>query len=299
MVMPKKLKFYAVTHDILGDVFWDVFRNGLFAAAARYDVNVEHLRPGKFSPEIQASLLASTVASAPDGLISTIPDVKAVEKPLCQAVAAGIPLICVNAKDARPRGERIPYDFYIGGDDGHSGEIAGQYIREHVAPRSCVCVDHYLFEHVCHSERWTGFKRFLESTGIPAQRLRIPGGDAAASAAEVADFLRSHPDCDAVLTLGPPGAQAVLNARALLPATRTWQHLTFDVAKLQLDGIRSGAILATIDSQQYLQGYLAVAFMYLRVTSGFKIASDIYTGPSIVDGSSVEIAEQGVVLGIR
>jgi hypothetical protein len=34
----KKLKFYVVTHDILGDVFWEVFRTGLRDAAARYDV---------------------------------------------------------------------------------------------------------------------------------------------------------------------------------------------------------------------------------------------------------------------
>ncbi|URK86275.1 hypothetical protein LP421_04790 (plasmid) [Rhizobium sp. RCAM05350] len=55
--MSKKLKIYAVTHDILGDVFWEVFRRGLLDAAARFDVDVEHLRPGKFSPEIQAGLI--------------------------------------------------------------------------------------------------------------------------------------------------------------------------------------------------------------------------------------------------
>ena len=63
--MTRRLKFYAVTHDILGDVFWEVFRRGLFDGAARYDVEVEHLRPGKFSPEIQARLIGEAVAARP------------------------------------------------------------------------------------------------------------------------------------------------------------------------------------------------------------------------------------------
>src|SRR5215469_2669664 len=72
---PKKpIKFFAITHDILGDVFWDVFRKGLMDAAARYEVEVEHLRPGRFSPEIQASLIDAAIEANPDGIISTIPD---------------------------------------------------------------------------------------------------------------------------------------------------------------------------------------------------------------------------------
>ena len=45
--MTRRFNFTAVTHDILGDVFWEVFRRGLFDAAQRYQVEVEHLRPGR------------------------------------------------------------------------------------------------------------------------------------------------------------------------------------------------------------------------------------------------------------
>ena len=107
----KRPKFCAITHDILGDPFWEVFRRGLLDAAARYDVDVEHLRPGKFSPELQAGLIAGAVQARPDGLISTVPDVAAVDAPLRAAAAAKIPLICINAADPRPAAERIPYLF--------------------------------------------------------------------------------------------------------------------------------------------------------------------------------------------
>src|SRR5258706_12499362 len=152
----EQLKFIAVTHDILGDVFWEVFRRGLFDAAQRYQVVVEHLRPGRFSPEIQAGLIGDAVAAAPDGLISTVPDVAAVDRPLRAPVAAGIPLICVNAADPRGPAERIPYLFYIGGDDGRAGELAGDYMLDRLGRGPGLCVDHYLHDHIFHQYRLSG-----------------------------------------------------------------------------------------------------------------------------------------------
>ena len=265
MARRSRLKIYAVTHDILGDVFWDVFRRGLVDAAARYDVDVEHLRPGKFSPEIQAGMIDAAAAARPDGIIATVPDVDAGDGALRRAIANGIPVICVNAKDPRPAGERIPYLFYIGGDDGNAGELAGRCLIEKSGRQAAVCVDHYIFDHVCHSDRWFGFKRTFDAAGVPAERLRVDGSDASASADAVAAYLAAHPEAIGILTLGPPGAEAVLAAECLLPVERKLKHLTFDVAELQLDGIRTGRILATIDSQQYLQGYLSVEWMWLHL----------------------------------
>ncbi|MER9002660.1 sugar ABC transporter substrate-binding protein [Mesorhizobium sp. M0862] len=296
---PKRLKFYAVTHDILGDVFWEVFRNGLMDAAQRYDVDVEHLRPGKFSPEIQAGLIEGATYALPDGIISTIPEVAAVDAPLRNAIARGIPVIAINAKDPRPKGERIPYLFYIGGDDTNAGRIAGDYLIKETPPRAGMCVDHYLYEHICHSDRYRGFDQAFFAKGLPVDRLRVPGGDAEACARAVASYLMENESVDAVATLGPPGAQAVLDARKLLPPQRKWSHITFDVAQLQIDGIRSGEIVATIDSQQYLQGYLSVQQMWMHVEQGFTMADDIYTGPAVVDARNIDAAEAGVRRGTR
>src|SRR5262249_49607528 len=141
-----------------------------------------------------------------------------------------------------------------------------------------LCIDHYLHEHMCHNERWVGFERLFRKSGRQAQRLRVPGQDIGASAAAVATFLADNPDVDAILTLGPPGAETALAAQDMLPAAQALAHVTFDVARLQLDGIRGGRILATIDSQQYLQGYLGVQAMWLHVAQGFTLASDILTG---------------------
>ncbi|MBV9877291.1 MAG: sugar ABC transporter substrate-binding protein [Verrucomicrobia bacterium] len=297
--MTRKIKLYAITHDILGDVFWEVFRKGLIDAASRYNLDVEHLRPGKFSPEIQASLIEAATAAKPDGIISTIPEVAAVDSPLRSAIDQGIPVICINAKDDRPDGERIPYLFYIGGNDKEAGELAAHYLSKSLILKSALCVDHYLHDHICHNDRWIGFRTILEQRNTDAQRLRIPGEDLSTSARKIVAFVKEHPEVNAILTLGPPGAEAVLQAAELVGHPEFPRHLTFDIAPLQLEAIRTGKILATIDSQQYLQGYLSVEWMWLYLNCGFTLSKDIYTGPVIVDPSNVESAADGVARGFR
>lgn len=297
--MTRKIKLYAITHDILGDIFWDVFRKGLVDAASRYDADVEHLRPGKFAPEIQASLIEAAVAAKPDGIISTIPSVAAVDKPLRFAITQGIPVICVNAKDDRPEVERIPYLFYIGGDDKDAGELAANYLCKSLTLETALCVDHYLHDHICHNARWTGFHNGLAQKNIRTQRLRMPGEDLSTSAKKIAAFIEGNSDVNAILTLGPPGAQAVLKAADLVRRPNFPKHMTFDLAPLQIEAIQTGQILAAIDSQQYLQGYLSVQWMWFYLNCGFTLSKDIYTGPVIVDAANVASAADGVARGFR
>jgi len=134
--------------------------------------------------------------------------------------------------------------------------------------------------------------------GVPVERLRVPGGDPAKCEALVAAHLAGHGDVGAILTLGPPGAEAVLAALSR-PAAPSPGHVTFDLAATQIDGIRDRRILATVDSQQYLQGYLAVEWLWLHRMHGFTAAADIHTGPAIVDLSNVDRAAEGVRLGVR
>jgi simple sugar transport system substrate-binding protein len=155
-----------------------------------------------------------------------------------------------------------------------------------------------MHDHICHNARWTGFEAAFRAAGVPVERLRVPGGDAGACADAVAAHLAAHRGIGAALTLGPPGAEAVLAAAARHPE-RAPRHVTFDLAETQIAGIRDGRILATIDSQQYLQGYLGAEWLWLHTVQGFSPAGDIHTGPSVVDETNVEQAAEGVRRGIR
>lgn len=297
--MSNRLRFYAVTHDLLGDPFWEVFRQGLFDAAERFGCEVHHLRPERYSPAQMEKLIEYAIEARPDGLLSTIPEVSAVDAPLRRALKRGIPLIAVNTSDPRPKSQPIPYLFFIGSDDQLGGRVAAERTLAEGGCEEVFCVDHYEFDQVCHRARYNGYAEVMRKAGAACQRLHVPGSDEARSVQLIRQYLRAHPKVDAILTLGPPGSAAVVAALDAEKAHGRIRHVTFDLSPLQLKAIKEGKILATIDSQQYLQGYLGIEHLWLHVRYGFTLAADIFTGPSVVTRANLAAVEKSVVDRVR
>lgn len=292
-------RFSSITHDILGDPFWDVYRRGLRDAAMRFGCQVHHRAPRQFSPQRMAELVEEARQQRPDGMLATIPDVEAVQAALRAAIDDGIPVIAVNAADPRPWAQRIPYLFYIGAEDVAGGRLAAERLFDRGPVHRGLAVDHYLVENACHSARCQGFVDALSEHGVPAERLRVPGDDPTTTVQVIARYLSGRPDVDIVLTLGPPGCRAVIEALSQANAIGRVRHASFDLALDQLESIVAGELAFTIDSQQYLQGFLGVSFLYLHAAHGFVPAGDVNTGPAIVDASNVATALAGVKAGVR
>jgi simple sugar transport system substrate-binding protein len=87
---------------------------------------------------------------------------------------------------------------------------------------------------------------------------------------------------------------ADIAAKAVLPAVTdlgvTMMIGTVDMSAEALDAIKAGTISFAIDQQQYAQGYLSVALLYLNLTNGHTLGGGLpmYTGPGFVDSTNVE-----------
>jgi simple sugar transport system substrate-binding protein len=66
-----------------------------------------------------------------------------------------------------------------------------------------------------------------------------------------------------------------------------------------LDAVVKGKMLALIDFQPYLQGYLAVVNLSLYRRDGLIPNTDIYVSGGVVDKSNAGKAKAGVEAGIR
>lgn len=245
-----------------------------------------------------AALIEEVRRERPDGLLVTIPDAEVVEAPVRAAIEDGIAVIAVNAADPRPHPQRIPYLFYIGAEDTAGGRLAGERLIDGDSARRGLAVDHYLVENACHSARCTGFIESLAGVGVSAERLRVPGDDPSGSVSLISKCLEEHPDVDVILTLGPPGCRTVMDALRRT-GREDVRHASFDLAVEQLEAVASGQLEFTIDSQQYLQGFLGVSFLDLYLRDGFIAAADVQTGPVIIDRGNVERALAGVHAGVR
>ena len=127
----------------------------------------------------------------------------------------------------------------------------------------------------------------------------VVGLDAAAEQAAISQFLLGHPDVDAYITMnsveGHVAAEAIKSAN-LTGKVHLW---SFDLGQDVLNDVKSGSIDGAVDQQEYLQGYLGVEFLYLNWKYGFIPASDILTGPFIVNKSNVDQISKLFVEGVR
>ncbi len=75
--------------------------------------------------------------------------------------------------------------------------------------------------------------------------------------------------------------------------------ITFDLNADAAQAIKDGKIEFSIDQQPYVQGYLAVTALYLKLKNGNDMGGGgpVLTGPSFVDKSNIDtilpFAKQG------
>jgi simple sugar transport system substrate-binding protein len=281
----------SVTHGTPGDPFWAVYRKGLDDGSEQFGVKLTDEAPEQFSVQALADLLNSAVAAEPAGIIATITDPAAVDAPLRQAIEQGIPVIAVNVPDTRE--DRIPYLFYVGGDEELGGRVAAQRMLEEKTPARAACAIQEV-GHVGLQARCKGFTDVMQEAGVTTDTVPIEGGDPTRSAEVLRGYFTDREETDALFTLGPQGATPAIQVLEEQGLTDKITHMTFDLSQEQVDQIKAGNILGTVGQQQYLQGYLPILFLRLNLEHGFTLASDVLTGPFLVDSSNLSQVEAGV-----
>jgi simple sugar transport system substrate-binding protein len=63
--------------------------------------------------------------------------------------------------------------------------------------------------------------------------------------------------------------------------------LTVDESPVALEGIKEGKVFETNSQGFWLQGYVPMEWLYWYHKYGYKPASDILTGPVVIDAASV------------
>jgi len=294
---PKKAeyKFYIVSHGGPADPFWGVVMKGMKDAAATLPVEATYSGPEKFSIDELVNLLNSAIAAKPDGLAVTMTDPAALDEPLRRAIDAGIPVIAINVPDMRE--DRIPYLFYVGGDEYLGGKKAAERMLKERTPKRALCAIHEV-GHVGLEARCKGFIEVMSAAGVPAEKLDI-GVDPTAAVETFKSYFAAHPDTDAVFTLGPLGAIPFIKFLKDEGLAGKVLHGSFDLDETTLGAIEDGTTLFTIDQQQYLQGYMPIVWLYLYNKYQLLPATDILTGPAIVDASNVGPIKELIKAGYR
>ena len=279
-----------VAHGQANDPFWSVVKNGVQKAGEDTGANVEFRSPETFDMVAMSQLIDAAVNQEPDGLVVSIPDADALGPSIERAVDAGIPVISMNSGSdvAKELGALL----HVGQSEYDAGLAAGERLAQMGGTKG-ICVNQEV-GNVSLDLRCEGFAAGFgqEVTVIPTQN------DPAEVESKVRAALDSDPDVDTVLGLGASlvGEPAVAAVKAL--GRDDVLVASFDLSAGFLQAVADGDAAFAIDQQQFLQGYLPVAFLALNAEFGLMPGGNVPSGPNLVTQDSaaqvIELSAQGI-----
>ena len=278
----RKPRIIVVTHGQAADPFWLIVRNGVETAAKETDSDVDYRSPEKFDVAAMARLIDEATASAPDGLVVSIPDETALSKSIKAAVAAKIPVISMNSGLAVSR--KLGCLMYIGQDEEAAGRKAGQRMKG-MGVKEAIILNQEP-GNVALEQRIKGFRAGFEGPFHHVQVLEVKI-DFESCENIVRDYLEKNEAVDGVMALGPTAAEPALTALDLLGKTGQIKLCTFDISPAVIGALNKKQIDFAIDQQEWLQGYLPIVILANYVRYGSILQNDfISTGPSLVTSAN-------------
>lgn len=280
-----------VSHGQASDPFWSVVKNGVDLAAKHTGANVSYRAPETFDMVAMSQLIDAAVNQEPDGLVVSIPDADALGPSIEKAVAAGIPVISMNS--GLDVAKKLGALLHVGQDEYTAGKAAGEKLAS-MGGKVALCVNHEV-GNVALDLRCQGF-----GDGFGGKVTVVPtSNDPAEIEAKVKATIESADDIDTVMALGASlSGESVVRAVKALNQAGAIKVASFDLSANFLESVQAGEAAFAIDQQQYLQGYLPVAFLALHAEYGLIPGGDVPSGPNLITsekaGQVVDLSAKGI-----
>lgn len=278
-----------VSHGQANDPFWSVVKNGVDYAAKETGANVSYRAPETFDMVAMGQLIDAAVNQEPDGLVISVPDADALAPSIERAVAAGIPVITMNS--GGDVSKKLGALLHVGQAERDAGKAAGEKLKE-MGGKVGLCVNQEV-GNVSLDDRCAGF-----SEGFGGTVSVLPTtNDPADVQAKVKAAIASNPDIDTVLALGA-GTAGEPSLAAVKETGAKINVATFDLSAGFLQAVADGDAAFAIDQQQFLQGYLPVAFLVLNAKYGLIPGGNVPSGPNLITKDKaaqvVELSAEGI-----
>ncbi|CAG0995330.1 MAG: substrate-binding domain-containing protein [Anaerolinea sp.] len=297
--------FVVVAHGGDKNPFWKVAVRGFMDGCEQLQVRCEWLSDPLDNIADMASYWETALEMNPAGIATTVPDPELIRDVVTKASELKIPVISINTPDPNRKTDKaLPMiDFYIGTDDYLAGvnnakRVLAQSKADGVTIKNAVCP---LQEqgHAGLMARCQGVKDVFEPEKIPVETIDI-SYDVSASAEAIVTYLDEKPETNAIFLLGPSVISSfslVIEEKGLKPGEM--YAVGHDTSTEAYQLIQEGFLLQTVDQQPYLQGYMAIIWLYQISQYGMLPGQDVLTGPSPIDLNNVETVIELTAEGIR
>jgi simple sugar transport system substrate-binding protein len=267
------IRIDVITHAAPGDSFWDVVKAGAVQAGKDENVDLHY----QSDPDVgkQATLIDNAVAAGTDGVVVSMANPDGLEKSIKAAVAAGVPVVTINS--GIDQWQQFGAITHVGQSETLAGKAAGDQLND-AGVKNALCVIQEA-GNVGLEQRCAGAKSTFSGT---LTNLQVDNTDLAGSEATIESKIQADPSIDGILSLGGDMSGQAVKAVDASGASITVG--TFDVNADVVQNIIDGKLKFAIDQQPYVQGYLGVTGVYLKVLNGNDIGGGqpVYSGPAII-----------------
>ncbi len=304
--------FAVITHGDNGS-FWSVVYKGAKNAAADLGCKLSEVygsqQQGQAQPDDNAenAQIQDAINAHVSGIAVSDHDPSLMNPTIVKAEAAGIPVVMLNAGcDPADLAASTALTCF-GQPESLAGQTAGAKFKSQGAT-NVLCVIHQSGQNLL--DRCNGIAQGLgvgstcSTKAAPAHGpacteiiLSTPNAASNPQQAigQVTAYLQAHPGINAVMTLNSAIADALVTAH---PARV--KIGTFDLDSTVVSDLKAGSLDFAIDQQQYLQGYLPIASLYLyKKHEGNTVgpATVVPTGPLVVTGGNVATVQAAIAAG--
>lgn len=283
------IRIDVITHGASSDSFWSVVKAGAERAGSDLGVDLHY----QSNPDVgqQSTLIDNAVAAGTDGLVVSMANPDGLKNSIEAAVKQGIPVITINS--GIDQWKEFGAITHVGQSETIAGQAAGEQLNA-AGVKNALCVIQEA-GNVGLEERC---KAAASTFNGKMQNLQTDNNDLATSQSTILSKLQADTSIDSILTLGGDMSGAAVKAvDAVSPRKITVG--TFDVNADVVQNVIDGKLLFAIDQQPYVQGYLGVVGIYLKVINGNDIGGGqpVYSGPAIITkdnaASVLKFAKQG------
>ena len=238
-------------------------------------------------PSAQNDAIETYISQGVDAIILVAIDVNGVKPAISQSVAAGIPVIAIDAQI--PDGDN---ETFIGVDNTQAGRDIGQffvdYVNEELGRNATVGIVGALNSFI-QNQRVDGFVEVVEDSGMSIEILNTVDGqnvqDVALAAAE--NLMTANPGMDAIYASGEPaliGAIAAVESQGLTDSVKVFG---WDLTAQAINGIDEGWVVAVVQQDPYGEGVAAVEAAMTLIEGG-SVDPVVYIPIDIVTSENVD-----------
>ncbi len=250
----KKHKLAFVTNN--ASDFWTIARSGCNQAAKDHpDLEVDFQIPPDGTAATQKRIIDDLLARGVDGIAISPVDPSNQTQMLNDTAKQC--LLVTQDSDA-PQSDRA---CYLGTDNTAAGRQAGELIKQALPDGGKVVVFVGSLDAQNAHDRLAGIKEALAGSKVEIIDTRTDDTDHVRAKANAADALVKDPDIACLVGLWSYNGPAIVNAVKEAGKTGTVKIVCFDEEEETLQGVRDGAIFATVVQQPYEFGRQSMELM--------------------------------------